>query len=172
MEILFLLFSAGVGVAAALASIAIWAPRRTAVRATAVVLTGILIPLIYVGLTEIMSRPKPIDHEWFKGHVDEATVLGVSIEEGRAIYLWLRLDRSLEPRYYVLPWRRQLAETLQSFIDEAIRDRAAVKMKNPFSGKAYENLGELNLRVVPRASPPLKPPPPPAQFYNPRTREI
>jgi hypothetical protein len=167
---MILFFIAIVGVTAVLASIAIWSPRRTPIRTTAVVLTALFIPLGYLGLSELLSQPKPMHHEWFKRHVDEATVLSVSVREGEAIYLWLRLDESLEPRYYVLPWRRELAEKLQNLIDEAIRENATVTIKNPFSGKAYDDLGSLNVNIIPPPAPLMKPPPPAPSFFNPRER--
>ncbi len=168
MDTLILLFAASIGVAALLATIAIWAPRATLIRVTAVVVTALFIPLAYLGLTEILSQPKPMEHEWFKRHVDEATVLGVSLDEGKAIYLWLRLDRSLEPRYYKLPWRMQLAEKLQNLIDEAIEENAMVKIKNPFARKSFDDLGDFNIEIILPPLPPQKLPPLPPQFFNPR----
>ncbi|MDH3670846.1 MAG: hypothetical protein OES46_06715 [Gammaproteobacteria bacterium] len=172
MDTLILLFAASIGVAALLAAIAIWAPRATPIRATAVLVTALFIPLAYLGLTEILSQPKPMGHEWFKRHVDEATILGVSIDEGKAIYLWLRLDRSLEPRYYKLPWRMQLAEKLQNLIDEAIKENATVKIKSPFSRKSFDDLGDLNIEIILPPLPPQKLPPQPPQFFNPRQRAV
>jgi len=167
---LFLTFIALLSVAALLATIAIWSHRRVSIRTTAVILTALFIPIVYVGITELLSQPKPIHHEWFKRHVDEATLLGVSVREGEAIYLWLRLDDSLEPRYYVLPWQQQLAEKLQNLVDEAINDGASVIISDPFSRKSYEDLGDMNMRIVRPPQPPIKPPSPPPQFFNPRER--
>ncbi len=172
MDNLLLFYIGLVGTAAVLGSITIWAPRSTRMRVIAVVVTTLFVPLAYLGLNEILSQPKPMAHEWFKRHVDEAIVLGVSVDEGRAIYLWLRLDRTLEPRYYVLPWRPRLAEKLQNLIDEAIEKEALVKIKNPFSRKSYDDLGSLNVEIIPPPLPPQKLPPLPPQFFNPRERTI
>ncbi len=172
MDTMILIFAALIAIAALLASIAIWAPRRTRIRASAVVITAFFIPLGYLGLTEILSQPKPMEHEWFKRHVDEATVLGMSVDEGNAIYLWLRLDRSLEPRYYVLPWQARVAEKLQNLIDEAIEKQGTVTIRNPFSRRSFDDLGNLNAEVILPAPLPLKPPPPPAQYFNPREHTI
>lgn len=166
----FLIFIALLGIAALLASIAIWSQRRTPIRTAAVVLTALFIPIGYLGVVELLSQPKPMHHEWFKRHVDEATLLGVSVREGEAIYLWLRLDDSLEPRYYVLPWQQQLAEKLQMLVDEAIRDGAAVTISNPFSRKSFDDLGSMNVQIVRPPQLPLKPPSPPPQIFNPRER--
>ena len=170
MKILFIVFIALLGITALLATIAIWSQRQTPVRTLAVVLTALFIPIGYLSVTELLSQPKPMQHEWFKRHVDEATLLGVSVREGQAIYLWLRLDDSLEPRYYVLPWQQQLAEKLQNLIDEAIRDGAAVTIANPFSRKSFDDFGSMNMRIVRPPQPPMKPPSPPPQFFNPRER--
>lgn len=170
MRDLFVTFTGLLGVMALLASIAIWSQRRTPVRTLAVILTALFIPIGYLSVTTLLSQPKPIHHEWFKRHVDEATLLGVSVREGEAIYLWLRLDDSLEPRYYVLPWQQQLAEKLQNLIDEAIREGASVTISNPFSRKSFEDLGSMNMRIIRPPQPPMKPPSPPPQFFNPRER--
>lgn len=168
MNDLFVVFIAVLGVAGLLASIAIWSHRRTMIRAFAVLLTALLVPVGYLAVTELLSQPKPMAHEWFKRHVDEATVLGVSVREGEAIYLWLRLDDSLEPRYYALPWQQQLAEKLQNVVDEAIQDGAAVTISNPFSRKSFDDLGSMNVQIIRPPQPPMKPPVPPPQFFNPR----
>ncbi len=170
MKDLFVIFGALLAVVALLASIAIWSRRRTPVRTLAVVLTALFVPIGYLGTTELLSQPKPMKHEWFKRHVDEATLLGVSLSEGQAIYLWLRLDDSLEPRYYVLPWQQQLAEKLQNIIDEAIRDGASVTISNPFSRKSFDDLGSMNVQIVRPPQPPMKPPSPLPQIFNPRER--
>jgi hypothetical protein len=170
MNDLFVIFGALLGLVALLASIAIWSRRRTPVRALAVILTALFVPIGYLGITDLLSQPKPMQHEWFKRHVDEATLLGVSLSEGRAIYLWLRLDDSLEPRYYVLPWQQQLAEKLQKLVDEAIRDGASVTISNPFSRKSFDDLGSMNMQIVRPPQPPMKPPSPPPQIFNPRER--
>lgn len=170
MKDLFLVFVALLSVTALLATIAIWSHRRVSVRTMAVVLTALFLPIAYLGVTELLSQPKPMHHEWFKRHVDEATLLGVSVREGESIFLWLRLDDSLEPRYYVIPWQQQLAEKLQNIVDEAIREGASVVISDPFSRKSNENLGEMNVRIIRPPQPPMKPPSPPPQFFNPRER--
>ncbi len=68
----------------------------------------------------------------------------------------------------MLPWRAQLAEKLENLIDEAIENHATVKMKNPFARQSYDDLGSVNIEIIPPALPPLKLPPPPPQFFNPR----
>jgi len=170
MEPVYVFFCLLLGLVAVLASIAVWAPRRVRLRAAAVALVAALAPVGYLALVEILSQPKPMSHEWFKRHVDRALVLGVSFDEGKAIYLWLELPSAPEPRYYRLPWRPVLAEQLQNYIDEAIREGAQVMLKNPFTKRAFDEMGDINIEIVRPPSLPGKLPPPPPRVFNPRER--
>ncbi|MBO04481.1 MAG: hypothetical protein CL731_05640 [Chloroflexi bacterium] len=87
MEFLIYFFIGTVALFALLAAIAIWSPRRTAVRVVALVTAALMMPLGYLQLTELLSRPKPIDFEWFEREALSAVVLGARFEEGEAIYL-------------------------------------------------------------------------------------
>ena len=136
MSLLAGFFFAAVLAAVLLATIAIWAPRRTVPRAAAVVLAVTLIPAGYVALTEILGRPKPVAHEWWSSQVTDAVLLGTTVDEGRAIYLWVQLDGETRPRYYELPWRRRVAERIQEATDEAIQTRGRVEIRDFFSKRA------------------------------------
>jgi len=165
---LYLVFAAVTAVAGLLAAIAIRSPRATPLRVAAVALTAALLPLAYMGLNENLARPKPASHEWLKASAERATVLGVSLEEGKAIYLWLRLDGSLEPRYYRMPWQPKNAQKLQSAVQQAIDEDGIVRLFNPFSRDSWTNQGEINLEIVRPPVPPLKHPQPPPRIFNPR----
>jgi len=168
----FYLFLGTLFLAALLAAIAIWAPRISRVRAAALAITALLIPIGYMQAIELLARPKPIDFEWFKRDVDLAQILGASFDEGRAIYLWLRVEHEIEPRYYVLPWRQETAQKLEDLIDNAIRHNSTVILKKPFFRKSLEELGALNAHIVPPKMPPLKKPPIPPQVFTPRGQGI
>lgn len=173
MNALIYVFVATIAVAAVLATLAIWAPRTAKVRFAALLAALLFIPLGYLQLVELLARPKPIDFEWFRKDVEQAQVLGASLDEGRAIYLWLRVDKDIEPRYYVLPWRQQTAEKLEDLIDNAVRNNSTVILKQPFIRKFMHNLGDLNANIVPPPLPPHKmPTPPPPQIFNPRQQNI
>ena len=172
MDVLFYIFASATGVAAALASIAIWAPRAVPPRVAAVAIAALFIPIAYVELIEMLSKPKPMSFEWFERNADNATVLGVSLHEGEAIYMWLRLDGAMEPRYYVLPWRQPLAERLEDAIEAAVAKHSAVIITRPFDRKNLEELGELNVKIVPPPLPPRKRPPLPPRIFNPREFSI
>jgi len=165
---LYLIFAAVTAVAGVLAAIAIRSPRATPLRIAAVALTAALLPLAYLGLNENLARPKPASHEWFKAHADQATVLGVSLEEGKAIYLWLRLDGSPEPRYYRMPWQVRNAQKLQSAVEQAIDEDGIVRLFNPFAKDSWTNQGEINVEIVRPRVPPLKHPLPRPRIFNPR----
>lgn len=173
MENLIYLFAAIVALFALLATIAIWSPRHTRVRVVALIATALLLPLGYVQLIELLSRPKPIDFEWFDRNALSAVVLGVSFEEGEAIYLWLQLEDTPEPRYYTLPWRQELAERLEQAVDDALTRGSTVTIATPFSPKSLEELGNLNIEIIPPPVPPTKTPPfERPEIKDPRRRDI
>ena len=64
MDILFYVFAGATAIAAALATIAIWAPRPARVRMLAVVITAMFIPVAYLQFVEMLSKPKPMSFEW------------------------------------------------------------------------------------------------------------
>ncbi len=172
MDVLIYIFAGATVVAAALASIAIWAPRTTPIRVAAVAVAALFIPIAYLDAIELLRKPKPMSFEWFERGADKAMVLGVSFYEGQAIYMWLRLDGAMEPRYSVLPWRQSLAEKLEGAVEEALKQRSGVFITKPFASKGFDDLGDLNVEVVPRPSPPGKRPPLPPQVFNPREFKI
>ena len=168
MSQLFFFYLAAISAAVLLATVAIWAPRRTPPRAAAVILAVAVIPASYAALAELLGRPKPVDHEWWSDRTATAVLLATSVDEGRAIYLWVHLDGETRPRYYQLPWRRTLAERIQEVTDEAIQTRGRIEIKDLFSRKAWDDLGVVNIEIVPPRMPAFKPPPPPARVFDPR----
>ncbi len=172
MDTLIFIFIGLVVVAASLTSLAIWAPRVTRVRVSALAIAVLFIPLGYVQFVELLSKPKPKSFEWFERHVEEAEILGVSLKEGEAIYMWLRLDGALEPRYYEFPWNLKLAERLEEDVDNAIGRNSKLIIKNPFERRMGDNLGDLNLQIIPPPLMPLKQPRLPPRIFNPRKQEV
>jgi hypothetical protein len=159
--------------AAGLASIAAWAPRRTWVRVSALVITILIVPIGFLQVTELLSRPKPANYEWLRRNVDKVTVLSISFHEEHAIYLWVRLDGDLRPRYYSLPWSNTLAENLQDTLEEAVGQNGNVVLRNFFSRQSLDDYGDLNVEIVPPPVPPQKPPyASPPRVFNPREKAI
>lgn len=120
------------GFALALAALSIWSPRKPWVKFLGVALAAGVIIIGYVGMTDLLSRPKPVHLEWALDSVKEATVLGGKIEEGEGIYILLDMPEFSEPRYYKLPWSRNLAEQFQEAMRESKRSGIPMKLRNPF----------------------------------------
>ena len=172
MDILFYVFAGGIALAAALATIAIWAPRPAGLRVLAVVITTLFIPVAYLQLIGMLSKPKPMSFEWFERSVKKAIVLGVSLHEDESIYLWLRPEGSFEPRYYVVPWNMKLAEKLEDAVDKAASKNSTVVLENPFYRRSFQEWGDLNIEIIPPPIPPLKNPPIAPRIFNPREERI
>lgn len=132
MNELITLFAANAALAGLLATICIWSPRRALTKAFAIALAAGFLPAIYVGFLHLLSMPKPVSFEWWHARADEATILASTMREDEGIYLWLQLDGAPEPRAYVLPWSRNLAEQLQAAEREAERNQSELRMRLPF----------------------------------------
>lgn len=96
---------------------------QRAVSATVFVL---LIALVYGGSIELLGRPKPVRLEW-RG-MENAQVLGASMRENEAIYLWLQFDGIAEPKVYALPWSMQTAQELQNAMQQGESTGTGVEM--------------------------------------------
>ena len=156
------LFAVAAVLAAALATISIWAPRRLPVKVGAVVLACAFLPAAYAAMVDLLSKPKPASFEWWLDKAGEATVLGSSMVEDEAIYLWLQLDGVGEPRAYALPWDQRTAEQLQAAAREAAEQQAAVRMRLPFEPTLDDR--EPRFYALPQpALPPKDAPSPPAR---------
>jgi hypothetical protein len=163
------LFATLAVLAGVLTSISIWAPRRLVIKGTALVTTTLLLPLAYTSMVDLLSRPKPVDLEWWL-HAEEATVLGSQIQENQGIHLWLQLPDVAEPRAYVLPWNRDTAERLQQARRAAEQQGGDVRMRLPFEASQDER--EPQFYALPQpALPPKDYAEPEPEFYQPPGRD-
>ena len=156
-----LLYAALAILAGGLAAVAIWSPRRLAVKIAAVVGAAAFLGVGYLGAAELLSRPKPVSLEWAQRASAEAELLGAKAVEGEAIFLFLQLPGLEEPRAYQLPWSRQLAEQLQNAQREAAQNGGGILVDRPFEPR----LGEESLETrdpMFYATPPVGAPPKPA----------
>ncbi len=135
---------------AILASIAIWSPRALLLKVSSLVCATALLPVCYLGLNDILSRPKPVMLETIHKDVSEASVLGSVMREGEAIYIWLQIPNVDEPRAYQLPWSEETAKQLHKAQQDAEQTGTQVKMKKPFE------------KTVDNQEPVFHAPPPPA----------
>ena len=78
----------------------------------AIILLAALVGMVGT-VTENLSRPKPISWER-KMAIPETEALWWRLEEGKAIYVVMLLPAEPEPRYYVLPWSKKVAEKLDA----------------------------------------------------------
>jgi len=60
---------------------------------------------LYLGWIEVMGRPIPVITP-----IDKRAVIAFELDEGKAIYVWVRED---EPRAYRLPWDLSQAKELR-----------------------------------------------------------
>lgn len=132
MSYVFYLFAASAGLITALAAISIWSPRALSVKVAALILTTLLLPTVYVGLAELLSRPKPIGLEWGQRDLSKAVVLHADWREGESIYVWLRVPGTNDPRAYVLPWNQEQAEQLLAAQRQAESQGTQVQVRHPF----------------------------------------
>lgn len=164
MSTLSLLFAVAAVLATCLSSIAVWAPRRPSAKLLALGSAALFLPLGYVAQAELLGRPKPVAMEWLAG-AGEARVLGSVSEEGKRILVWLQLDGADEPRAYVLPWSRQLAEQLQGAQRGAAEAGTDVRMRAPFAGEPSLDDQEPRFYAAPQMPLPPKAESPPAQIF-------
>ena len=132
MTELFYLFAASAALASVLAVISVWSHRKLWTKISAIVATALFIPTIYFSYADLLSRPKPTDLEWWNRDAGEATVISAKLREGEAIYLWIEMPASDEPRAYRLPWAQELAKQLYGAQREAETRGTKVKMRLPF----------------------------------------
>ena len=157
MSHMMLLALAAAVLAAILAFIGIWSPRRLRVKLAAVACVALFLPVAYLALAELLSHPKPVDLAWAERNVPSAAVLGSHLVEDEAIYLWLGIEGEAGPRAYVLPWIRQLAEQLQDAQRQAEAEGTQVQMAMPFD-VSMDNL-EQKFHAAPQEALPPKPAP-------------
>lgn len=128
---------------------------------------GLLVPLIalaFIAPATLLSKPKPIDWDWFSS-ASEVAVLGSRIDEGEAIYLWLQIPDAEEPRAYSLPFDRKTAEALQEAQREAERNGSGVMMRHPFE-RSLEQREPMFYALPQPALPPKEEPPPPERYLQ------
>lgn len=156
MDTLIYIFGAVVLLAAVLASISIWSPRKLWLKVCAIGVTAALMGVSYFGFTDLLSKPKPVDMEWAMRSVPEAHVLGSATQEGEAIYVWLQLRDVAEPRAYRIPWDSDLAQQLQEATRASESSGTGVRIRQPFSLHAQRETNDPVFYSPSRRAPPLK----------------
>ena len=111
-----------------------------------------LIVMVYGGAIELLGRPKPLTLEWRSP--SNVQVLSAAPVENKAIYVWLSLPGSSEPRAYTLPWSQKSAQELQDAMNKAEADGTEVKMAMLTEGSRQD--GEPMFYAAPQPSLPEK----------------
>ncbi len=124
------------------------------VKLGALVTAAVFLPAAYLSLSEMLSRPKPVDSEWARRELAEATVIGSKMVEDEAIYVWLVIKGIEEPRAYTLPWSEKLARQLHGARRSAEASGAKVKMRKPF--EQSNDKRERIFYAAPQTPPPEK----------------
>jgi hypothetical protein len=164
------LFVIAAALAATLGLIGIAAPRRLAIKVIALATAVLFLPVAYASLIALLSKPKPVDLEWWLTGAAEAEVVASRLIENEGIYLWLQLIDVPEPRSYVLPWDRHSAEQLQQALRDAQRNGSGVHMRLPFEPSL--DAREPKFYALPQpALPPKDLLEPPPEFYQPPGRD-
>jgi len=163
IPVLYVLF---VLIGCLLALIAIWSRRTLVVRLGAVLGLVALVSVNYGALVNLLGRPQPVEGIITDTVEDDAIVLAASIEEGQAIYLWLRHPQRRQPRYYILDWDQDAAIALKKAMDQSARNNTTVMM-NPHYESSLETDKEPLFYILPPERLPLKPPPEVFEYRNP-----
>ncbi len=150
-------FVIGATLAAFLCSIAIWAPRSVKVKVTALLSASLFLPVGYISLNDILSRPKPVQLETVHRHLEEAAVVSSLMKENEGIYLWLQLPDIAEPRSYKLPWSEETAKQLHKANQDAEQSGTKVQMKKPFE-RSQDTLEPVFYAAPQQALPPKQAP--------------
>lgn len=140
--------------ATALALMAIRGNLSTWARSGTLVLSALLMISGYTGLTELMSRPKPVSLEWVRGQDGPLTVAASHFRENEAIFLWVVFKGETEPRAYRLPWSLEMAKQLREAQRRARGRKSEVMMKS-LTAKSL-NPSERVFYAPPRPAPPPK----------------
>ena len=122
-------------------------------------LLALMIPAAYFAATLGLAKPKPMHWSFMK---EEAVVLGAAFDRGKAIFLWVRSDDAVEPRYYTIAWNERTAEELQDALKEAEENGSSVRMGWP-SEPSLELRDRPMFHALP---PPPLPPKPPTEEPN------
>jgi len=121
-------------------------------RTASAALFVVLVAVVYAGSAELLGRPKPMRLEW--RDAQHAQVLGASMRENEAIYVWLQVDGQSEPRSYRLPWSIQAAQQLQTAMEEGEANGTGVQMT--MTGDNGRDQREPKFYATPQAALPDK----------------
>lgn len=154
MDSIRIIFPIAVALVAILAQISVWSPRKLWIKVTALVTMSLFLPMAYISLETLLSRPKPIEMDWASENLADASVLAARIDEEESIYLWLAVAGIDEPRSYVLPYSEEAARELHAAQQGAEQEGTDVKMRRP--SESGQDNQEPMFYAPPQETPPAK----------------
>ena len=106
----------------------------------------------FISFNHLLSLPKPVSMEWLYKNIKTVVIIGAKIDNEKAIYLWLDIPDTEEPRYYIFNWSEKLARQLKKALDKQAGSQTTgqIIMKNPFSNRdsSFERT-ESDIQFVP-----------------------
>ncbi|MCG8355530.1 MAG: hypothetical protein MI920_08175 [Kiloniellales bacterium] len=141
-------------IVAALANIAIWSGRGRRWKLFALALVAVFLPLSYLTVVDLLSRPKPVLVEWSPPISEETKVIAAKMEEDVAIYIWIDREGASDPRAYKLPWDEQMARELHEAQRTAEQEGGSVRVRLRQAAERIE--GERMFYAEPQEAPPPK----------------
>lgn len=141
----------------ALCAVVAWSRKERLYRWGAILCGVAIIGGSYPLMVNLLSRPRDVTEEWFNRNAKEALITGVYIQEGTALYLYLKLPGVGEPRSYRFPWSdntRKLAQSVQEALDSE-EGEGGVTLDSPFQ-PSEEREKPLTAHPKPQSKPPIK----------------
>ncbi len=106
-------------IVAVIAWIAISGESRVSRKVLALAALAALVPTGYLTVSELLGRPKPASTEFLQDLGQYHRVIAYEINEDEAIYLWLRIVGSDQPRVFSFDYDTQTISRLQKAEDRA-----------------------------------------------------
>lgn len=113
-----------------MALLVVWTRRQSILRPFAVACALFSAPAAAVAIATPLGWPVPL-YGGLTALGGEYPVLGVKMIAGKAIYVLV--DTGDEPRYYMIPWDRELADQLQDILDDPGNEGAKIEIPMEFS---------------------------------------
>lgn len=137
-----------------LVSLAIWSRRRVRFKLAALGLLAAFALIQYAALTDLLSRPKPIQLAWSPPDPETSAVVANVMRENEAIFIWLIEEGAREPRALQLPWSEELARQLHEASRKSEETGGTLRMRYRKTARLAE--GHKVFYAEPQQAPPPK----------------
>ncbi len=160
MQYVSIYYLVSVLLVSALAIILVWSWRSLGIRVLSVTALAAIALIGYAALQSLLGNPKPLSESEldFPGKEETSVVIAASVDEGNAVYLWIRHGSLPQPYYYRMDWNDNTAAELEKMLKDSVDDNTEVAIKNNFEDSLDSGKDPL-FYTLPRESMPFKPPP-------------